>query len=310
MNKLTEALQEVRNKIARYKGRALNEENTKTALIHPVLRALGWHVGNLEAVQQEYRPSPRHKPVDYALLLLRTPKLLVEAKALDHNLGDWKWTGQIMGYATVAGVQWVVITNGDEYRIYNAHAPVPVEQKLFRSVRITDEHSRPEETLMLLSKEAMQEEEIEIRWKAHFVDRQVHDALKGLFAATPDPDESLVGLVKKRVTGLPRKEIRASLKRVQVTFDFPVKPEPLIPDVDKVRSAAARKAWQTRRRSTAGGDERTEAVGGSQTGEHPRQRTCLRVSLKNLIDAGLLRPPVKLVRHYKGRDLEAELLSE
>ena len=38
-----------------------------------------------------------------------------------------------MGYAIVAGVEWVVLTDGNEYRIYNTHAPVPVAEKLFHS---------------------------------------------------------------------------------------------------------------------------------------------------------------------------------
>lgn len=39
------------------------------------------------------------------------PKLFVEAKALGHSLDDHKWESQVLWYATVAGVQWVVLTN-------------------------------------------------------------------------------------------------------------------------------------------------------------------------------------------------------
>jgi len=149
---LSQTLEEVRKRIALYRGKGINEQNTKTALIDPVLRALGWDVGNLEEVSQEYKRRPQDKPVDYALFLLRTPKLFVEAKALGQNLDDRKWSSQIMGYATVAGVKWVVLSDGDEYRIYNACVDVPVEEKLFRTVRISDIHSGAEETLGLLSK--------------------------------------------------------------------------------------------------------------------------------------------------------------
>ena len=119
MGELAQALDAVRKKIRRYQGKELNEQNTKTALVHPILRALGWDVGDLDEVQQEYKRRPRDKPVDYALLLLRAPRLFVEAKALGQNLNDRRWANQIMGYATVAGVEWVVLTNGDEYQIYN-----------------------------------------------------------------------------------------------------------------------------------------------------------------------------------------------
>jgi len=40
-----------------------------------------------------------------------------------------------------------VLTNGDEYRIYNSHATVPVEEKLFRSVRVTGDDSEAEDAL-------------------------------------------------------------------------------------------------------------------------------------------------------------------
>jgi hypothetical protein len=172
MTELSEALESVRKKIARYQGKQMNEQNTKTALIHPVLRALGWDVGDLDQVQQEYKRRPRDKPVDYALLVMRTPRLFVEAKALGQDVSDRKWANQIMGYATVAGVEWVVITNGDEYRIYNACAPVPIEEKLFRTVHVSHNDSPVEETLGLLSKGRISDNEIEILWNAHFVARQ------------------------------------------------------------------------------------------------------------------------------------------
>jgi hypothetical protein len=280
MSELSEALQAAARKIARYRGKEVNEQNTKTALIDPVLRALGWDVGDLEEVQQEYKRRPRDKPVDYALLVLRTPRLFVEAKALGQKLDDRKWANQIMGYATVAGVAWVVITNGDEYRIYNACAAVPVEEKLFRTVTVTDPASPVDETLSLLSKERISENEIEVLWKAHFVDRQVHAALERLFRADPDP--SLVRLVKKRIKELSPQEIKASLRRVQATFDFPVQPEGVSDARKARRSAIGRKAWE-------------------------KMRTA---PFDHLIEAGLLKPPLKLTKRYKGQDLEAELMPD
>jgi len=297
MSSLPQVLKTVRTRIARYKGKDVGEQNTKTSLIDPVLRALGWDVGDLEEVRQEYKRRPRDKPVDYALLLLRTPRLFVEAKALGQNLDDRRWALQIMGYATVAGVEWVVITNGDEYRIYNALAHVPMEEKLFRSVTITDDDAPVEETLSLLSKEGLNGNDLEHLWEAHFVDRQMQGVLEGLFSVDPDP--SLVRLAKKKLKDLPTKDITASLRRVQATFDFPVDPAAFFGKPargsqrtekgtkGKARSEAARKAWVTRKKS-----------GKAHIG----------VSLADIIEAGLLKTPLKLTRHYKGHDLKAELL--
>jgi predicted type IV restriction endonuclease len=301
MSDLSRVLEEVRKKLVAYRGRELNEQDTKTALIDPVLRALGWHVGDLEEVSQEYKLKPQDKPVDYAFFLIRTPKLFLEAKARGQNLDDRKWAGQIMGYAAVAGVKWTVITNGDEYRIYNACVDVPVDEKMFRAVKISDGTSTAEETLGLLSKDRIRDNDIEILWKAHFVDRQVRLALEELIAA--ETDFSLIRLLKKKVTELSPKDIRASLARVRVRFDFPIESE--LPkagegEASAERSEAARKAWDTRRKSRP-------AVESKQP---KKSKPFIGVTLKDVIVAGLLKAPLKLTVHYKNHDLEADLLPD
>ncbi len=165
MTALDQAVRQVRERITRYRDAPIGEQDTKAVLIEPILRALGWDMEDLEEVQREYRLKGADNPVDYALSLLRIPRLFVEAKALGGNLSDPRWANQVMGYATVAGVEWVVLTNGDECRIYNSHATVPVEQKIFRTIRITDEDERAGETLVVLSKERMQENWIDVLWR-------------------------------------------------------------------------------------------------------------------------------------------------
>jgi hypothetical protein len=62
----------------------------------------------------------------------------VEAKALEKDLNDRKSISQILGYATVVGVEWCALTNGDEYRIYNSRATVDMEEKPFRVIQFSD----------------------------------------------------------------------------------------------------------------------------------------------------------------------------
>ena len=183
MATLQEALAQVRARIERDKSRHLNEENTKTSLIGPILRALGWDIEDVDEVHHEYKRRPGDNPVDYALFLKESPRLFIEAKALGHNLDDRRWVNQIMSYAGVAGVEWIVLTDGDEYRIYNSHAAVPVEEKLFRQVRVSDgEGSSVEQTLSLLARDSIQKDEIGMLWQAYFVDWKVRTALEQLFA--------------------------------------------------------------------------------------------------------------------------------
>lgn len=236
MTVLREAIKLCVERLDKYRrpGQKIGEQNTKAMLIEPVLHALGWDLFDPDEVNREYRRRSSDNPVDYALLMLRTPRLFVEAKGLGENLDDPRWANQTISYAAVAGVEWIALTNGAQWRIYNAHAPVPVEDKLFRTVDVADEPDKAEEILDLLSKENMRENRIQELWQGYFVDRQVHGVLTELFAGT-EPPSDLVGLVAKRTERLGRDEVRASLIRARATFDFPL---PTPAPIGTIRTAA------------------------------------------------------------------------
>jgi hypothetical protein len=244
MADLDVTLATVRERIGKYQRPGIGEQDTKAALIVPVLRALGWDVEDLDEVKLEYRRRTTDNPVDYALFVSRTARLFVEAKALGANLADPKWANQMLGYAMAAGVEWVALTDGNEYRIYNSHAAVPVEQKLFRRVLVADPATMPQDTLALLSKAQMADHLIDELWKAHFIDRQIRATLEGLFGAEPDP--SLVRLIRSRIPALSPAEVRAGLGRLRATFDFPGAPPipplvasllPVAPGPGRIRQA-------------------------------------------------------------------------
>lgn len=212
---LRDTVEQVRERIQRH--RELDEQNTKASLIDPVFRSLGWDMEDLDEVRREYKQRPSDGPVDYALFVAGEPRLFIEAKKLGSNLADRRWASQVVGYATTAGVEWVVLTDGNEYRIYNSHAAVPVEQKLLRSVRLTDGDDQDVAGLELLSKAQIHERNIDAVWRAHYVDQQVLSVLEGLF--TPEPDPSLVRLLGKRLEGLTKGQIIGGLKRIRASFE-------------------------------------------------------------------------------------------
>ena len=84
--KLREAITEVVAKIRRFLDRTLGEQNTKASLIEHILEALGWDVRDPDEVHREFKPTPKDCPVDYALKLLREPRLFLEAKGLGRTL--------------------------------------------------------------------------------------------------------------------------------------------------------------------------------------------------------------------------------
>lgn len=290
MAELEQALVTVRDRIARHQRENVGEQDTKAALIVPVLRALGWDVEDLEDVKLEYRRRPSDNPVDYALFLLRTPRLFIEAKALGAHLDDGKWAAQILAYATVAGVEWVALTDGNAWRIYNSHAAVPVEQKLFRVVHIADPDDRAEETLRLLAKTQMADHLIDDLWKSDFVDRQIRDALQRLFA--PEPDPSLVRIVRAKTSALTPVEVRKSLGRLRTTFDFPIVSSPAgrIERTPEARPARPRPAEPV---------AAPKALGSGTPWRH--------VSLADVIAAGLIRIPFEIEHRYRGADLRARI---
>jgi len=274
---LADALAAVRRRIA--KNKKLNENDTKATLVEPVLAALGWDVLDPEEVAREHKP-PRAKPVDYALLVMREPKLYVEAKALGESLGESKVAHQIMGYAAVAGVEWIVLTNGDEWRIYNSHATVPVDQKLLRAVRISDSMGGVEEILALLSKDQLKTKLIDALWRAHFVDRKVKAAIEGFFL--PGKDLPLVNHVRGVAQDLTAEDIRSSMRRCKLTIDFPLSP----------------------------GDVARSKTSSSKPDGAKKSPTMIGVTLAQLIQAKLIKPTQKLVARYKSQELHASVVAD
>lgn len=284
-------LRDVAERIDRHRGKNIGEQNTKLALINPVLRALGWDVEDLEDVRSEFRRVPSDKPVDYALMLARSPRLFVEAKALDENLEDRRWANQIVSYATVAGVEWVVLTNGNEYRIYNAHALAPVEEKLFRIVQISEDPDAAAAALSLLSKEQTQQHSLTALWQAYSVDRRVKAAVDALFS--PEPSPWLVRRLANGLDGLTNGDVRAALARARFTLDVPAEELP--------RSSRRIVPEHTETDSDTDDEQVTP---GRRT---PTSEAVAAVTVKQLIDEGLIEPPLELTRRYKGRDLSARI---
>jgi hypothetical protein len=290
--KVSAAVDVIRRRIQQVRDRKelIGEQNTKAALIDPLLSSLGWELQEIDEVRREYRRKSQDNPVDYALFLNRTECLLIEAKSLEKDLGDRKWISQNISYAAVVGVKWCLLTNGDEYRIYNSHAEVDVDEKLFRKVSISD--SDPKfllDTLILLSKDKMRGSLLDEMWKAHFVDWRVRSAFESLLG---EDDGPLIRAICKKANGVIPSEARASLKRAKITIDFPlpkvleqpaalVAPVPRKSEASTTRHEAGNKAWAT-------------------------MTAMAEATLPNLIAAGFVKAPLELERTYRGSSIDRD----
>jgi hypothetical protein len=284
---LDTALTSVRDRIAKFRGQSIGEENTKHALIEPVLRALGWDVEDLDEVRCEYKLKQADNPVDYAFFVHGNLRLFVEAKSLGENLD--KCAHQIMGYAGVAGVvEWIVLTNGNEYRIYNAHAQVPIEQKLFKRVVLTSGEPDILGTLLLLSKAQLQGTVIDDLWRQYFVDRQVKQAVESLSGIEPPTD--FLHLIRKRVPALSLSDVRQSLGRATLTLDYrAAQPALMMPVGHKTLVLPATGATVVPIEPPSGSDK----------------TPWRHVTLRDLISSGTIRLPLDIETTYKGHQLTA-----
>lgn len=286
-DRFRQAIRTAVEKLHRFKDRSIGEQNTKASLIEPILEALGWNVRDPDEVHREFKPTIQDKPVDYALCLVREPRVLVEAKALGELLSDHKWFTQVLSYATVAGVEWCILTDGNEYSFYNATARVPAEKKLFYKVKLIEcNEDKAIHMLACLAPAYLEKNLLDELWTSHFVDRRVRAALLRL---TGSPDKGLMRLLRKRVPRLTPKQIAQSLRRLTVRIEMPTIAPPGMPQPPAVRpgsrKGSARDAGETR-------------------------RTAISVSLVDLIAGHVLRPPLRLFRKYKGHLLEVTLQAD
>lgn len=221
MTALDDVVGRARDRVRDYRDRRvpLTEFDTIRVLILPVLEALGWDLQDVEEVRSEYRHASADSPVDYALFLHGTPALFVEAKALGVSLDDRKPLLQTLNYANAAGVDWCVLTNGAEWRIYKVHAPVAAEEKLFLTARLDDPAAEPgpiAATLSLLSRDRMRARAIDALWSEWRVDREVERALDAI-----TEEDAFIRLIVRLTDGLKPGEVRASLKRSGLRSFYP-----------------------------------------------------------------------------------------
>jgi len=279
-DKLKKVVAETKKKIVKYKMQNIGEANTKSTLISPLLVVLGWDVCDLEHVKMEYKGNAQDNPVDYALMILGKPRLFIEAKGIGEDLSHRKWIGQILGYATVAGVRWCLLTDGDEYRIYNAAAPVDASKKLLGKIKISeDDEDDIVKFLNTISRVSLENKNncLDEWWKVDRNDRSVKGIVEDLLNGA---DSRIVRMISKQ-TGLDKKDVTESLIRLNFNIDLS---EGLVTQPIKDTS--------------------------KQQPVVKQKHTVYSVKVDELISSGVISTPAKLYGTYKKTMLHAVLLDD
>jgi len=95
---------------------ALTEEATKTSVILPLIKALGFDPFNLEEVVPEFIADvgiKKGEKIDFALKIAGKPAILVEAKPISMALGSAQYS-QLFRYFSTVEARLAILTNGRE----------------------------------------------------------------------------------------------------------------------------------------------------------------------------------------------------
>ena len=156
-----DALVQLVKKIYTYiqRGIVLTEAETISAIVDPLLGYLGWDVQNVFEVKKEYKVpgTVGNQYVDIALMIEEKPRVLIEVKALTKILQE-KDERQGLVYAFNSGIEWCVLTNGREIRVYNPLLSSKGTPKEKMVLRLSYLHFiKNKELLQLLSREKNKE---------------------------------------------------------------------------------------------------------------------------------------------------------
>jgi len=136
-----------------------SEADVGSKFILPFIEALGWDVKNIDEVREQRRTLTG--PADYSLNVNGIPKLVVEIKRFDESLDTVRTTRgreesypeQAIRYAWHMKVDWVVLSNFAETRLYYSHVIKPRDGLIFEFKY--NEYLENFEKLWILSKESV-----------------------------------------------------------------------------------------------------------------------------------------------------------
>lgn len=117
------------------------EEATKTALIMPFFRLLGYDIFNPMEFVPEYTADigvKKGEKVDYAIMQGGKPIILIEAKKVNEPL-DANHSSQLLRYFGTVEARFGILTNGMQYQFYtDCDAPNIMDKKPFLDITLAD----------------------------------------------------------------------------------------------------------------------------------------------------------------------------
>ncbi len=149
------SLEKIIGSIKKLKSQNINEAQTKDWLIRPFFEVYGWDFSNPEDVVPE-DDDVAGKRTDYCFYVNEVPKMLVEAKPLSNSLSDNKMIIEKLNYCANRGIPLLILTNGDNYKIYYSELKGIGKDKLLQEFTLSDKFD--EEVIEKLSKKSFEKD--------------------------------------------------------------------------------------------------------------------------------------------------------
>lgn len=157
--RIKKSLPKLKRLVERGKSDEYKEADTRK-IVNVALECLGWDA--FENITAEQMINSRY--ADYVVKADGEQVFVVEVKQVGLKLKDTH-LNQARQYAVDEGVDWIILTNGDDWQVYRTtiEGKIPVTKLVFK-LAITDDSMKPAqktELLYLLSEEANRKKEIE-----------------------------------------------------------------------------------------------------------------------------------------------------
>jgi hypothetical protein len=163
-SKLLQSLKDYNKKYLNNKYTELDESGTRLMINTFLTDVLGFVP--LEEVKTEY--MIRGTYADYVIQLKGERHFLVEVKALSIALSD-KHLRQAINYGANEGIEWALLTNGQQFNFYKILFNKPIESKLVLSIDLGDSAGLKDniELLQYLHKDSVSYKGLDLLWNKH-----------------------------------------------------------------------------------------------------------------------------------------------
>lgn len=159
LERVSKGLRKYKSVAQKARANGAKESDTRMIVSSIVSDALGWDA--FDNLTGEFRIKGSY--ADFVIRKDGKHFIIIEVKAIATTLNE-KHLYQAVSYAANQGVEWVILTNGAEWRLYRVLFNKPVEHELIFEVSLLDEVMKPKdkaELMYLLTPEAQRKDELE-----------------------------------------------------------------------------------------------------------------------------------------------------